>query len=136
MDVLESLGFSDFLFYCYTLACCRRWNTLFHNREDVSTKKSGHPSLKKRTQFICCVMFLKYVTLINRTLIVTIPLSYLSRHESYFFISIKIGLFWNYFFQKLNRDYRICGILFIILKYDILWTSSNQSNPLHPILSL
>jgi hypothetical protein len=40
MDLLESLGSSDFLFYFYILARCRRRNTLFHNRSDVSANKA------------------------------------------------------------------------------------------------
>jgi hypothetical protein len=40
MDLLESLGSSDFLFYFYILARCRRWNTSFHNRHDVTTNKA------------------------------------------------------------------------------------------------
>lgn len=97
MDLLESLGSSDLLFYFYILARYRRWNTLFHNRDDVSTNKADISSLKKSKKFICRVMFLRYVTLFNRTLIVL----YLSRHKSCFFRAIKICLFWSYLFRTL-----------------------------------
>jgi hypothetical protein len=73
MDLLESLGSSNFLFYVYILARCRRWNTLFHNRGDVNPTIPDIRPLKKCTKFMCRIIFLRCAKLFERTLIVTIP---------------------------------------------------------------